>query len=141
MPTESEDPRDIRSIAVTADDVVAAVETNCTSDRTAVLRVTPPFSGRMRARLHVVVETDETGAIHVTPGRLLAADAPAYPRPAETEDQLRAVDDESYTVERHREYHEMAVSEWRETTADAIVDSVTLATPTGEHDVSVHVLG
>ena len=141
MPTESEDPRDIRSIAVTADDVVAAVETNCTSDRTAVLRVTPPFSGRMRARLHVVVETDETGAIHVTPGRLLAADAPAYPRPAETEDQLRADDDESYTVERHREYHEMAVSEWRETTADAIVDSVTLATPTGEHDVSVHVLG
>lgn len=142
MPTESEDPGDIRSIAVTAEDVITAAETNQTSDRTAVLRVTPPFSGRMRARLHVRLHDDpqEAGAIHIPPADLLD-DAPEYPRPAATEDELRSDPELEYSVENHREYHEQAVGEWREATADAIVDSVSLAAGEETHDVTVHVLG
>jgi hypothetical protein len=57
VPSESSDPILVRSIAVTSGDVVAALELNRTSDDEATLRVTPPFSARMRARLHV----DRTG--------------------------------------------------------------------------------
>ena len=143
MPTESDDPSDIRSIAVTAEDVVTAAETNRTSDRTAVLRVTPPFSGRMRARLHVRLHDDpqEAGAIHIPPGDLLGDSVPAYPRPAATEDKLRSDPELEYTVDRHREHHEQAVEEWRDAIADAIVGSVSLSTDAGTHDVTVHVLG
>ena len=143
MPTESDDPGDIRSIAVTAEDVVAAAETNRTSDRTAVLRVTPPFSGRMRARLHVRLHDDpqEAGAIHIPPADLLTADAPEYPRPAATEDDLRSDPELEYSVERHRTYHEQAVEEWRAATAGAVAESVSLAADDGPHEVTVHVLG
>jgi hypothetical protein len=140
MPTDSEDPSVIRSIAVTAEDVVTATETNRTSDRTAVLRVTPPFSGRMRARLHVQQTDPEGGAVHIPPETLLSADVPAYPRPAETEDEVRADPDLAYSVETHRQYHEQAVEDWRETIAGAICDSVSLPTTDG-HEVTVHVLG
>jgi hypothetical protein len=143
MPTESEDPGDIRSIAVTAQDVVTATETNRTTDRTAVLRVTPPFSGRMRARLHVRQSDDSTedGVIQVSPDTLVGPDAPDYPRPAATEDELRGDPDTEYTVERHREYHEAAVEEWRRAIRDAISESVTLVSDETTHDVTVHVLG
>lgn len=53
MPSEPSDPTVVRSLAVTTGDVVAALEVNRTSDDHATLRVTPPFSARMRARLHV----------------------------------------------------------------------------------------
>lgn len=143
MASESDDPRAIKSIAVTGEDVVTAAETNRTSDRTAVLRVTPPFSGRMRARLHVCLDEEgqEPAAVHIPPEHLLADDTPAYPRPAETEDDLRTDPDEEYTVERHREYHETAVREWRHTVQNAILDSVALETAEGSHEVTVHVLG
>lgn len=143
MPIESEDPSDIRSIAVTGEDIVTAAETNRTSDRTAVLRVTPPFSGRMRARLHVRLHDDpqEAGAIHITPDRLLTPDPPAYPRPAATEDELRSDPKREYSVDRHREYHEEAVERWRATLAEQIVDSVSLAPEDGPESVTVHVLG
>lgn len=137
------DPTDIRSIAVSAEDVVAAVETARTSDREAVLRVTPPFSGRMRARLHVRLrdESTDTGAVHVDPEQLLTADAPVYPRPAETEDRLRADPETTYTVERHRTRHEKAVEEWRASLGDHIRDRVTLDTAAGSVPVDVYVLG
>lgn len=142
MPSESGDPADIRSIAVTAEDVVTAAETNRTSDRAAVLRVTPPFSGRMRARLHVRMETDSTtDAIHVRPDQLLAPDAPSYPRPEDTEDELRADPDTEYTVDRHREYHRQTLDAWRETIASAIQESVAVPTGDGFREVTVHVLG
>src|SRR6056297_3579117 len=48
----SDEPSAIRSVAVTRADVVTALESNLRSDGRTVLRVTPPFSGRMRARLH-----------------------------------------------------------------------------------------
>ncbi|MEF8787204.1 MAG: hypothetical protein V5A45_14840 [Haloarculaceae archaeon] len=143
MPNESDTPRAIKSIAVTGEDVVTAAETNRTSDRTAVLRVTPPYSGRMRARLHVRLddEVEEPAAVHIRPERLLADDTPAYPRPSETEDELRTDPDAAYTVEHHREYHEAAVREWRNEVKNAILDSVTLETNSGPHEVTVHVLG
>jgi len=122
---------------------VAAVETNCTTDREAVLRVTPPFSGRMRARLHVV--HGETPAsprpIHVDPERLLGPDTPAYPRPADTEDELRADSDETYTVDRHREYHADRVAAWRGKLRESVRDRATIETPAGPTEVDVHLLG
>jgi hypothetical protein len=136
-------PGDIRSIAVSAEDLVAAVETNRTSDREAVLRVTPPFSGRMRARLHVRLgeEATDDGVIVVDPETFLDSDAPAYPRPAETEDELRDDPDAEYSVETHRKRHERAVERWRATLTESIRDAVTLETTTGRYDVDVYVLG
>jgi len=40
--------------------------------------------------------------LFIGPDRLVD-DPPAYPRPADTEDELRADPDSSYTVERHHE--------------------------------------
>lgn len=136
------DPEVIRSIAVSREDVVAAVETNRTTGREAVLRVTPPFSGRMRARLHVRIDqATDGGAVHVDPERLLTDDAPAYPRPAETEDALRADPEAEYTVERHRERHEQAVETWRREVGDSIRDSITLSFTDCSISVAVYALG
>ncbi|MEF8814438.1 MAG: hypothetical protein V5A55_11555 [Halovenus sp.] len=140
----SGDPTDVRSIAVTRQDLVAALEMSRTSEQRAVLRLTPPFSGRMRARLHVEQEgdyTDEPEPIHVDPAQLLASDAQSYPRPSETEDDLRANPDRQYTVERHHEYHTAAVAEWREAVPEAVRERVSLPVPDGEHEVSVTLLG
>ena len=145
---EDTDLRAIRSIAVTTDDVVAAYEARQRSSRRAVLRVNPPFSGRMRARLHVVEGDDRTGgesetdALHLDPARLVAEDdLPAYPSPDDTEDELRADSDAAFSVERHRERHVEAVEAWREAVADAVVEAVELRTPEGSHWVEVKALG
>ena len=138
----ADDYRAIRSLAVHAEDVVTALEANERSDSGTVLRVTPPFSGRMRARIHV----EHTGEyntnpepIHITPSRLVGG-VPAYPTPDATEEQLRDSDIE-YTVERHHERHTAAVSDWRERVADTIVESVVLDGEFGPHRVAVAVLG
>jgi len=138
------EPGEIKSIAVTRQDLVAALEMNRTSEQRAVLRLTPPFSGRMRARLHVEQDGtygDEPAPIHIEPARLLAGDAPSYPRPGDTEDRLRADPDHRYTVERHHEYHTAAVAEWRKAVPEAVRERVTLPVPDGEHEVSVTLLG
>ena len=136
------DYRAIRSLAVHAEDVVTALEANERSDSGTVLRVTPPFSGRMRARIHV----EHTGEydtnpepIHIAPSRLVG-DVPAHPTPDATEERLRNSDIE-YTVERHHECHTAAVSDWRERVADTIVESVVLDGEFGPHRVAVAVLG
>lgn len=141
--TESADPRAIRSIAVTAGDVVAAYEANRGAGPRTVLRVTPPFSGLMRARLHRTVEdsaTENPPPVHVDPADLLAEEAPAYPHPDETEDALRADPDAEYTPERHHERHRVAVRRWRERVRGHLVDAATLETPEGPHRVAVTVL-
>ena len=137
------DPTAIERLAVTASDLVAALETNRTTGRTAVLRVTPPFSGRMRARLHVEGEEnyDEPRPVHVPPRALVADDAPAYPRPAETEDAIRADPDVEYTVERHRARHEEAVEAWRRELLEAVRAEATIETPAGSVTVAVSLLG
>lgn len=142
MPSSSSDPATIQSIAVTVEDVVAAAEANRTTDRTTVLRVTPPFSGRMRARLHVRQDSPaDDDSVHILPGTLLSEDAPAYPRPANTEDQLRADPSAEYTVERHREFHQEAVEQWRETVPAHVRESVTIETASNSHELTVHLLG
>lgn len=142
MAPDSTDPTVLRSLAVTAEDVVAAVETNRTTDREAVLRVTPPFSGRMRARLHLRHDrTDAPAPLYIDPELLLDPDAPSYPRPADTEDELRADTGREYTVERHREYHADAVDSWRSDLRDSIGDRATVETPRGRIAVDVTVLG
>ena len=153
----STDPRDVRALAVTTGDVVTAYEARRQSPRRPVLRVTPPVSGRMRARLHdpgpsaagadpdadVGPDFDpETGALHVPPARFVDGDAlPAYPTPDDTEDALRADPDAEFTVERHRERHVVALEAWREAVADAIADSVEIRLDGGTHRVAVATLG
>lgn len=132
------DPTAITRIAVTADDVVTALETNWRSDRHTVLRITPPFSARMRARLHRRVPDDDGDAVHVEPSALVA-DPPAYPHPDETADRLREAG--TYTTERHHDHHAEAVEAWREAVRDAFVDAVELSTPAGPHRVGVAYLG
>jgi hypothetical protein len=134
---------DVHSIAVSATDLVTALETARRTGKDAVLRVTPPFSGRMRARLHVTGSDsyDDPAPIHVDPEALLTEDAPTYPTPAETADELRADPSESYSRERHHERHSAAVDGWRETVLDAVVDTVTIPTQSGGHEVAVTVLG
>jgi hypothetical protein len=143
MGEESADPRVIRSVAVTAGDVVAAVESHHQRDEQVVLRVTPPFSGRMRARIHVPTgeDADETGTLHLDPVSLLDSGAPPYPRPGETEDDLRANPDVEYTVERHHERHRQALERWRDRLPSHVADQVTMETAAGSVTVDVTVLG
>lgn len=150
------DPRAVRSLAVTAGDVVAAYEARQRSPRRPVLRVTPPFSARMRARLHdpgaagsgaeaeLVGDRDPTtGALHLPPERFLDTDAiPAYPSPDDTEDALRSDPDAEFTVESHRERHVAAVEEWRETVREAVDREIVIRLNGGEqHRVEVKTFG
>ncbi|QZX99449.1 hypothetical protein [Halobaculum rubrum] len=79
------DPSVIRRLAVTTDDVIAALEARDRGRREAVLRVTPPFSGRMRARLHIAgaegaYESDgDAEPIHVDPRAFLPDGFPRFP--------------------------------------------------------------
>jgi hypothetical protein len=79
--------------------------------------------------------------VEVDPTALLDPAAPAYPRPADTGDALRADPDAEYTVERHHERHARAVAAWRERVRDHFVDEVVVETPAGERTVDVVVLG
>ncbi|SHH70060.1 hypothetical protein [Halobaculum gomorrense] len=78
-------PSVIRQLSVTTDDILAALEARDRGRRKAVLRITPPFSGRMRARLHVAGAEGayDGGAdaepIHVEPRAFLPDDFPRFP--------------------------------------------------------------
>lgn len=125
------DPTGIRSLAVHTDDVVRALETTARgdADTQAVLRVTPPFSGRMRARLHLAGregDYDEPRPLHVAPERFVA-DVPAFP------DLKDAAADTPDVIP--------AVGAWREEVRDSLHEHVTLDTPAGEHIVTVNYLG
>ncbi|MFB6205014.1 MAG: hypothetical protein ABEJ05_00590 [Haloglomus sp.] len=139
------DPTRIRALAITTEDLLAALEANARRDVAAVLRVTPPFSGRMRARLHLA--GSEGGyesvprPIHVHPEQLLDDDAPAFPSVDATEDALRADPDIEYTPERHRERHERRVETWRTAVRDHVREEATIETPAGDVTVAVSLLG
>jgi hypothetical protein len=138
----SDDPTDVRSIAVRREELVTALEATERGDAGAVLRVTPPFSGRMRARIQRAGGDDAVGdpePVHVDPAALLT-EVPSYPDPDDTEDALRE-SDEPYSRERHRERHANRVAAWRETVAERVRDRVTVATGAGPHEVAVVVLG
>ena len=145
------DPRRIGSVAVTGSDVIDALEATARGDRKIVLRITPPFSGRMRARLHDAGAVDsgadadapdpeaDAAPVHLPPERL-AADPPAYPTVDDTEDELRA-SETPYTRKRHRERHQAAVEEWRATVRERLVEETTIDTDAGPTTVSVSYLG
>ncbi|WP_050032569.1 hypothetical protein [Halorubrum halophilum] len=128
----SGDPSQIRSVAVHRDDVATALEATLRSDRAVVLRVTPPFSGRMRARLHSLGTSDgatpdddsgeESGPapIHIDPHDLVS-DVPPYPEVDET-----MADNPDADVETRRKRHTEAVESWRETVRESVVDGVEL---------------
>jgi hypothetical protein len=161
-PLSSSAPRRIELLAVTESDVVDALEAAARGRRGIVLRVTPPFSGRMRARLHdagVVDGGAESGAdpeetartvdeqernsdaapVHIPPERFVA-DPPTYPTVDDTEDELRA-SETTYTRERHRDRHQAAVEAWRATIRERLVEEVSLDTDAASTTVSVSYLG
>jgi hypothetical protein len=144
MAGPSEDPTVIHSLVIHLEDLFAAFEVTRQRGRQAVLRVTPPFSGRTRARLHVPQDDEYDAAprpVHVAPERLLAENAPEYPHPDVTEDALRDDPDHQYTVERHRERHEAAVETWRASARDYVRDSITIKASGTAWTADVVVLG
>ena len=130
------DPRRIRSLAVHRADVANALEATLRSDSRVVLRVTPPFSGRMRARIHRVSDdtSEPTGPIHVAAADLVDP-LPAYPEVDDT-----VADHPDADVETRRERHAEAVSEWRTTVREAVGGSVELLVDaeTAEADPTTH---
>jgi len=135
-----DDPTAIRSLALSPADAADAYVYSQENPGEAVLRATPPFHGRMRARIHVyhVDDTELTGAVHVRPGDVIANDVvAAYP---DLESALADADDPDAAAE-IRDRHAEAVSDWQEQARESIVDSVTLETPDGPHRVAVKTLG
>ncbi|MFC7203410.1 hypothetical protein ACFQJC_07790 [Haloferax namakaokahaiae] len=131
-------PTVIRSLAVTADDLVSALEATQRAGRPVVLRVTPPFNGRMRARIHVAGGESEDytdpAPLHFEPTRFLEADAPTYPEVDETRP-------DPYDVDEHHTLHTQAVAAWRQSIRSFFRTAITLDTPDGPHEVSVKYLG
>lgn len=137
----SDDPTTVRSVAVTRDDIVRALELRERGGSRAVLRVTPPFAGRMRARLHVEGregEYDDPAPLHLSPERLVRG-PPPFPSVDEAEDALRAAGE--YSLDRQRKRHERAVEGWRRAVGERIVDETAVETAVGTHRVDLKVLG
>jgi hypothetical protein len=130
-------------LAVTTDDVLTALEANERRDRGAVLRVTPPFAGRMRARLHVEggegAYDGSVRPIHIDPRAFVAGEHP-FPTVDETADALCA-SGEPYSIDRHRSWHASAVERWRAAVRDSLADAVAVDTAGGPHAVDVNYLG
>ncbi len=139
----SPDPHRIRSIAVTAEDAVSAYEAAERSATCPVLRIMPPFAGRMRARLHLPSdESDDPGSIHVDPAALFDPERlPPYPEPADTESEIRTDPDLTYSTELHHDRHVERVREWRERARGAFTEAIEIDTPDGSHRIEVAVLG
>lgn len=131
MTGDSTNPRRIRSLAVHRDDVVTALEARERDRKPAVLRILPPFSGRMRARIHVATDEPDSDELHVHP-ETFVADPPPFPHVDETEDRLR--EQGEYDLDRHREAHERVVARWRETVEECLRERITLPTPAADGD-------
>ncbi|WP_436344959.1 hypothetical protein [Natronorubrum sp. FCH18a] len=136
---EDDDPTAIRSLALSPADAADAYAYTQENPGEAVLRVTPPFHGRMRARIHVyrLDDTELTGAVHVPPADVIERDVlDDYPTlETELEDVVPAETDHV------RKQHAEAVEEWQARARDAIVDAVTLETDDGPHSVDVKRIG
>ncbi|MCU4926300.1 hypothetical protein OB905_09940 [Halobacteria archaeon AArc-dxtr1] len=128
--TDGDDPTVIRSLAIAVEDVLDAAVYNRENPGTAVLRVTPPFHGRMRARLHVYREDDRelTGAIHVPPRSFL----PKRTRTAYPDFESRPPD-----VGSDGEDEDGPIDNWRSQARDSLRETVTIDTGEKSHTVSV----
>ncbi|WP_126661800.1 hypothetical protein [Haloterrigena salifodinae] len=135
----NDDPTTVRSLALSAEDAANAYAYTRENPGEAVLRVTPPFHGRMRARIHVYRrdDTELTGAVHVPPEDVIEDDVVAdYP---DLEGELEDADPSE--TERIRKRHAEAVEDWQARAEAAIVDAVELETDAGPHRVDVKRLG
>jgi len=140
-PPETADPAVIEYIVVTVEDVVTALEATLGTGRETVLRVTPPFSGRMRARLHVagtVGSDDGPAPIHVDP-RALVEPLPAYPTAADTAAELDSP--AAVNTEQHQEIHAKRLADWRDAVRASIAEEATIDTADGSITVAVRALG
>lgn len=160
------DPTRITALAVTTDDLITAIESSIRDRRGTVLRVTPPFTGRMRARLHVVdvdVDVDHTAndrehhdetsyvvrpndehavdtePVTIDPERFID-DVPPLPTVDSIEDKLRRSTTQ-YSQSRHREWYQSAIETWRESVCDRRVNTVILDLENKKHSVDVSYLG
>jgi hypothetical protein len=136
---DDDDPSAIRSLAVSPEDVVNAFAYGQENPGDAVLRVTPPFHGRMRARIHVyhVDDTHLTGAVHLSPEDVLADEIlEAYPR---LEDERR--NSKSDETERLRRRHAEAIEAWQERARGAIVETALIDTDDGPQRVDLKRIG
>ena len=141
---DATDPAAIRSLAVSADDVANAFVYSRENPGEAVLRVTPPFHGRMRARLHVDHDPEldaDDGAVRVDPGTLLAdAVVDDYPTLEAIEADLAAeaeTGSDDLSPARIGEAHADALENWHDRAVESIVDAATLETPAGAVSVDV----
>jgi len=143
-------PDRVRSIAVHREDVASALEATLRSDREVVLRATPPFSGRMRARLHALDAGGGDGGdgdgesdapaegpdpLHVDP-RDLVDEVPPYPEVDDTAAEYPDAD-----LETRRKKHAAAVEAWRETVRDSVVSTVDIDVDGESRAVDVTALG
>lgn len=136
---EDDDPTAIRSIALSPGDAASAYAYTQENPGEAVLRVTPPFHGRMRARIHVYRDDDAhvTGSVHVPPGAVIADDVvDEYPS---LEANLEDADPSE--TEQVRKRHADAVEEWQDRARESIVDAVSLALENGSHRVEIKRVG
>ena len=140
--TNSTDPGGIHTVVVTATDLVAALEASYRSPgRKTVLRMTPPFGGRMRARLHVQRESasGDRSSVLLTAESLVDDDCPVPPEPDDVEDALRADETITYSIESHRERYRVALQEWRSAVPGHVVDEVEL--PAVDRKITPSILG
>jgi hypothetical protein len=137
----STDPTVIRSLAITVDDIVTTYEA-ARDGKPAVLRVTPPFSARMRARIHLAQdsESDDHDMLFLDPRTLLDDASPTYPTPEQTEDRLRAAERE-YSIETHHDLHIEAVREWRDAVRLHVVSEFTIETDSDQRTIEIKPLG
>lgn len=140
-PPETADPAVIEYLVVTVEDVVTALEATLGTGRETVLRVTPPFSSRMRARLHVAGTAgsyDGPDPILVDP-RVLVEPLPAYPTAADTAAELDSP--AAVNTEQHQETHARRLAAWRDSVSASIADEATIETADGAVTVTVRALG
>ncbi|WP_435552161.1 hypothetical protein [Natrinema sp. CGMCC1.2065] len=138
-----DDPRAIRSIALSPEDAVDAYVYGRENPGDAVLRVTPPFHGRMRARIHVYRRDDAelTGAVHLSPAAVIADDVVADYPDLESALADADADPDSDAAERIRKRHAESVAAWRERAREAIVETVALETDEGSRRVEIKTVG
>lgn len=127
----------IRSIAVDAEAVADAFVYGRENPGIAVLRVTPPFHGRMRARIHVFRDDPGPEAAYCRPEDLLPAEVvEAYPVGSGGDSEPGDADE---SVPRNA--HAGAIEDWRGRAERAIVDEATVERGDDRVRVEVRVLG
>lgn len=123
---------------MTTDDLIAALEANRRANSHVVLRVTPPFYARERARIHLiggeVTDYADPPPLHIDPETFLDETAPSYPEVDETRP-------DPYELEVHHERHTAAVETWRTSIRSHLRDTVELPTRDESYEVDVKYLG